>query len=427
MLDVGELRKDPEAAARRLALRGFSFDVQAFRALDAQRADLQRDMEHLQSERNRKSKAIGQAKGRGEDVAPLLAEVGGLGDRLAAAKARFAEFQERYQAFLLGIPNLPDASVPPGASDADNLLLDTWGKPAEFAFKPLDHVELGAGGALDFEAAAKIAGARYVVLRGAAARLHRALIQFMLDVHVREHGYVEVYVPYIVQASSLYGTGQLPKFAQDQFRIADLPESYLLPTAEVPVTNMYRESIVAADALPIRHACHSPCFRREAGAYGQDTRGMVRQHQFEKVELVQLVRPEASWEALEELTSHAEAILRKLALPYRTVALCGGDLGFAAAKTIDLEVWLPGQQRYREISSCSNFLDFQARRMLARFRNPATRKPEFMHSINGSALAVGRTLVAVLENYQDSAGHIAVPEALQSYLNGAKTLDLLEA
>lgn len=424
MLDLGSLRKDPEAAARRLAVRGFAFDAPAFRALEAERAALQRATERLQNERNRKSKAIGQAKARGEEIAPLIAELGDLGERLAVAKARLAEFQEKYRAFLLSIPNLPDPSVPPGESDADNLLLDSWGAVPEFGFKPLDHVDLGAGGALDFEAAAKIAGARYVVLRGAVARLHRALTQFMLDAHVREHGYVEVYVPCIVQASSLYGTGQLPKFAQDQFRIADAPESYLAPTAEVPVTNLYRESIVAADALPIRHVCHSPCFRREAGSHGQDTRGMVRQHQFEKVELVQLTHPEASWTALEELTGHAEAILRKLALPYRTVVLCGGDLGFAAAKTIDLEVWLPGQQRYREISSCSNFLDFQARRMLARFRNPAARKPEFLHSINGSALAVGRTLVAVLENYQDGAGRIAVPEALRGYVDGAERLDL---
>ena len=424
MLDLGSLRKDPDAAARRLAARGFAFDAESFRALESERSALQRATERLQNERNRKSKAIGQAKAQGEDIAPLIAELGGLGERLAAAKARLAEFQEKYRAFLLGIPNLPDPSVPLGESDADNLVLERWGTAPEFDFEPLDHVDLGAGGALDFEAAAKIAGARYVVLRGAVARLHRALTQFMLDTHVREHGYVEVYVPCIVQASSLYGTGQLPKFAQDQFRIADAPESYLAPTAEVPVTNLYRESIVAADALPIRHVCHSPCFRREAGSHGQDTRGMVRQHQFEKVELVQLTRPEASWAALEELTGHAEAILRKLALPYRTVALCGGDLGFAAAKTIDLEVWLPGQQRYREISSCSNFLDFQARRMLARFRNPATRKPEFLHSINGSALAVGRTLVAVLENCQDGAGRIAVPEALRGYMDGAERLDL---
>ena len=410
--------------ALRLKVRGFDLDTARFRALEAERAALQRETESLQQARNQKSKAIGQAKARGEDIAPLVAEVGGLGERLQDLRTRLAETQERHRAFLQTLPNIPDPSVPEGDDESDNRQIRTWGEPPSFNFEPLDHVDLGAAGALDFEAAARISGSRYVVMRGQVARLHRALTQFMLDTHVSEHGYTEVYVPYIVNAAALLGTGQLPKFAEDQFRIAEIAESYLVPTAEVPVTNIYRESILDADALPIRHVCHTPCFRREAGTYGKDTRGMIRQHQFEKVELVQLTVPGRSWLALDELTGHAEAILQKLELPYRAVVLCGGDLGFAAAKTIDLEVWLPGQKRYREISSCSNFLDFQARRMMARYRNPDSGRPEYVHTLNGSGLAVGRTLIAVLENYQDGAGGVAVPDALRGYMGGMDRLDL---
>ncbi len=424
MLDTRLLRQDLETVAARLGIRGFELDIAAFRALEAERAAVQQETESLQHERNIKSKAIGQAKARGEDIAPLVAEVGGLGDRLQELRAQLGDVQEQLTAFLQTIPNLPDPSVPAGDDESDNLEIRTWGKLPAFNFEPLDHVDLGAGGALDFEAAAKIAGSRYVVMRGQVARLHRALTQFMLDTHVSEHGYTEVYVPYILNAAALLGTGQLPKFAHDQFRIAEIAESYLSPTAEVPVTNLYRESILDADVLPIRNVCHTPCFRREAGTYGKDTRGMIRQHQFEKVELVQISAPEASWTALDELTGHAEAVLKKLELPYRAVVLCGGDLGFASAKTIDLEVWLPGQQRYREISSCSNFLDFQARRMMARYRNPDSGRPEYVHTLNGSGLAVGRTLIAVMENHQDGEGRIAVPDVLRGYMNGATSLDL---
>lgn len=427
MLDTRILRRDPEAVAARLVTKGFVLDVEEFRALESQRAALQQDTESLQNERNRKSKAIGQAKARGVDIAPLLVEVGGLGDRLNDMKGRLGEIQDRLRAFLLTIPNLPDASVPQGEDEADNLELSNWGEIPRFDFDPLDHVDLGAAGALDFETAAKISGARYVVMKGAVARLHRALIQFMLDTHINEHGYTEIYVPYIVNAASLLGTGQLPKFAHDQFLVAGADETYLVPTAEVPVTNVYRDTILDADALPVRLVCHTPCFRREAGTYGRDTRGMFRQHQFEKVELVHVAHPDRSWAALEELTGHAEAILRKLELPYRAVALCGGDLGFASAKTIDLEVWLPGQKRYREVSSCSNFLDFQARRMQARYRNPESGRPEFVHTLNGSGLPGGRTLIAVLENYQDGEGKVAVPEVLRAYMGGATTIGLTGA
>ena len=424
MLDTRILRKDPEAVAARLKTKGFDLDVAEYRAVATERATLQQETEHLQAERNRKSKAIGQAKARGDDIAPMLAEVGGLGDRLHDLRVQLGDLQDRYQAFLRTIPNLPDASVPEGTDEADNVQIRRWGELPRFEFEALDHVDLCAGGALDFEAAAKVSGARYVVMKGAVARLHRALIQFMLDTHVSDHGYTEIYVPYILNAAALFGTGQLPKFAHDQFLIAGADETYLVPTAEVPVTNVYRETILDADALPIRHVCHTPCFRREAGSYGRDTRGMFRQHQFEKVELVQLTFPGQSWQALEELTGHAEAILKKLELPYRAVVLCGGDLGFASAKTIDLEVWLPGQNRYREISSCSNFLDFQARRMMARYRSPDSGKPEFVHTLNGSGLPAGRTLIAILENYQDGAGKVAVPDVLRDYMGGAATLDL---
>jgi seryl-tRNA synthetase len=336
------------------------------------------------SKKPSKSKNIGKAKANGEDIAPLLAEVGDLGDRLDAAKQSFEEVQTEVQAFLQAVPNTPDASVPTGSDEDDNVELRTWGNLPEFNFEPKDHVDLTAGGSLDFETAAKISGSRFVVMKGAVARLHRGLTQFMLDLHTREHGYEEVYVPYIVNADSLYGTGQLPKFAHDQFKVEQESETYLIPTAEVPVTNMYRGEILDEADLPIKHVCHTPCFRSEAGSYGRDTRGMIRQHQFEKVELVQLVHPDTSWDALDALSGHAEAVLQALELPYRAVVLCGGDLGFSAAKTIDLEVWLPGQNQYREISSCSNFLDFQARRMQARYRSTVSGKPEFVHTLNGS-------------------------------------------
>ncbi len=423
MLDVKRLRTDLDACAEALRVRGFDLDTVAYAEMEARRRELQQRTEQLQSERNSKSKGIGQAKARGEDIAPLLAEVGDLGDRLDAAKAEFNELQEAMQTFLRAIPNTPDPSVPAGNSEDDNVELHRWGNLPEFNFEPKDHVDLVQGGGLDFDAAAKISGARYVVMHGAIARLHRALTQFMLDTHTGEHGYQEVYVPYIVNAESLMGTGQLPKFAEDQFRIDQEQETYLIPTAEVPVTNLYRDEIVDADQLPIKHVCHTPCFRSEAGSHGRDTRGMIRQHQFDKVELVQLVRPEESWDALDELTSHAEAILQKLELPYRAMVLCGGDLGFSAAKTIDLEVWLPGQNKFREISSCSNFLDFQARRMLARYRDDAG-KPQLLHTLNGSGLAVGRTLVAVLENYQDGEGSVAVPDVLRPYLGNVTSLQV---
>lgn len=424
MLDSKLLRTDPEAVQAALKVKGFEFDAARFEALEAERRVLQTETEALQSERNAKSKSIGKAKAAGEDIEPLLAAVGDLGERLDAAKSRFAQLQEELQAFLRGVPNLPHESVPEGADETDNVEVDRWGKLPEFNFEPKDHVDLAPGGALDFEVAAKISGSRFVVMRGDMARLHRALTQFMINTHVAEHGYEEVYVPYIVNSDSLYGTGQLPKFAADQFRIDSEADFYLAPTAEVPVTNMYRDRIVDADQLPIKHVCHTPCFRSEAGSYGRDTRGMIRQHQFEKVELVHIVRPEDSWDALEELTENARSILKKLELPFRTVVLCGGDLGFSAAKTYDLEVWLPGQNQYREISSCSNMLDFQARRMQARYRSPESGKPELVHTLNGSGLAVGRTLVAVLENYQDGDGNVHVPDVLRPYMAGADTLTL---
>ncbi len=424
MLDVKRLRSDAEACARALETKGFTLDVERFASLEESRRVLQQQTEQLQAERNAKSKSIGQAKAKGQDIAPLLTEVGDLGDRLDVAKDKFNQLQGEMQAFLQAIPNTPDASVPAGKDEDDNIELHRWGNLPEFNFEPKDHVELTAGGSLDFDTAAKISGARYVVMHGQVARMHRALTQFMLDTHVQQHGYEEVYVPYIVNSDSLYGTGQLPKFAEDQFRVDQEQETYLIPTAEVPVTNIYRDEIIDADALPVRHVCHTPCFRSEAGSHGRDTRGMIRQHQFEKVELVQLVRPEASWDALDELTGHAEAILKALDLPYRAVVLCGGDLGFSAAKTIDLEVWLPGQNKYREISSCSNFLDFQARRMQARYRDPESGKPQLVNTLNGSGVAVGRALVAVLENYQDGDGKVALPDVLRPYMGNATSLDL---
>jgi seryl-tRNA synthetase len=424
MLDPRLIRQDPEAVRDALARRGYRFDVTQFLDLEARRKALQLETERLQNERNTKSKSIGQAKASGRDIQPLLDEVADLGAKLDTAKAAFDVAQRDLNDLFLSLPNIPDASVPDGADENSNVVLRSWREPARFNFPPKDHVDLGANGALDFEAAVRISGARFVVMRGALVRLQRALTQFMLDLHSTEHGYTEVYVPYLVNSAALYGTGQLPKFADDQFRIAGDADLYLIPTAEVPVTNLYRDQILDADQLPIRHVCHTPCFRSEAGSYGRDTRGIIRQHQFEKVEIVQIVAPERSWQAHDELTSHAEAVLQRLELPYRSVVLCGGDIGFAAAKTIDLEVWLPGQQRYREISSCSNYLDFQARRMQARYRHPQTRKPELVHTLNGSGLAVGRTLVAVMENYQDGEGRVHIPDALRSYMGGATTLDL---
>ena len=424
MLDPKTLRTDLDTVAARLATRGFTLDVEAFNHMESERKALQVRTQELQNERNTRSKTIGQAKARGEDIEPLKAEVGRLGDELKACEARLAELQQSLSDFMMGIPNLPHESVPVGRDEAQNQEVRRWGEPRRLDFTPLDHVDLGAPhGWMDFEAAARLSGSRFAVLRGPMARLHRALIQFMLDVHTREHGYQEVYVPYLVNADSLRGTGQLPKFEADLFRMGGDPGYYLIPTAEVPVTNLARDSILEADALPARFVCHTPCFRSEAGSYGKDTRGRIRQHQFEKVELVQLVRPGESWDALEALTGHAESILQRLELPYRVMALCTGDMGFSAAKTYDIEVWLPAQNCYREISSCSNFEDFQARRMMARCRNPETGKPELLHTLNGSGLAVGRTLVALVENGQDAQGRIHIPSALQPYMGGMTVLD----
>lgn len=422
MLDLKTLRSDPEGVAERLLIKGYKLNIARFRELDEQRRTLQQDTEALQNERNSKSKAIGQAKAAGEDIAPLVAEVGDLGERLNDRKSALDELQTEQNALLAEIPNIPDTSVPEGADEEANLETKRWGKQPEFNFEPKDHVDLAAG-AMDFETAAKISGSRYVVMHGQTARLHRALTQYMLDIHTQQHGYQEVYVPYIVNADSLRGTGQLPKFAEDQFRIDQESETYLIATAEIPVTNIYRDVILEAGELPIRHVAHTPCFRSEAGSYGRDTRGMIRQHQFDKVELVHITPPDQSWAVFDELVSHAEAILEGLELAYRSVVLCGGDLGFSAAKTIDLEVWLPGQSAYREISSCSNFLDFQARRMQARYRPAEKAKPELVHTLNGSGLAVGRTLVAVLENYQDGDGRVAIPDALRSYMGGATHIE----
>ncbi|MBC7162633.1 MAG: serine--tRNA ligase [Immundisolibacter sp.] len=417
MLDPQLLRREPETVAARLAARGFALDLPRLAALETRRKTAQTETEHLQAERNRVSRAVGEAKRRAEDAAPLLAQMSGVGERLAQLEAGLKAVQDELDAYCLEIPNLPHDSVPVGNSEDDNVEVRRWGTPPAFDFTPRDHVDLGeALGGLDFETATKIAGARFSLLRGPLAALHRALTQFMLDLHTRQHGYTEVYVPYLVNADSLVGTGQLPKFEEDLFAVGG--GYYLIPTAEVPVTNIVRDSIVDASDMPLKLVAHTPCFRSEAGSYGKDTRGMIRQHQFEKVELVRLVPPETSWQAHEELTADAEAVLQKLGLPYRVMALCTGDMGFSAAKTYDLEVWLPGQGKYREISSCSNFGDFQARRLKARWRNPATGKPELLHTLNGSGLAVGRTLVAVLENYQQVDGSIVVPEVLRSYLGG---------
>jgi len=422
MLDPKLLRSEPERVREQLARRGYAFDLAKFHELESQRKALQVETENLQADRNARSREIGMAKGRGQDVAPLLHAMEALKQRLDANTVALDRLQAEFNLFLLDLPNLPHASVPDGREASDNVEVRRWGEPrTQSGVK--DHVDLGeALGQMDFAAAAKITGSRFVVLRRDLARLHRALIQFMLDLHTREHGYEEVYVPYLVNAQSLQGTGQLPKFAADQFAIRGEQNWWLVPTAEVPVTNLLRDEILPAEQLPKKWVAHTPCFRAEAGAAGKDTRGMIRQHQFEKVELVQAVPAEKSYEALEELTGHAETVLRRLELPYRVVSLCTGDLGFAAARTYDLEVWLPSQQTYREISSCSNFEDFQARRMLARCRRGPEGKPELLHTLNGSGLAVGRTLVAILENFQDPAGTITVPAALQPYLGGLKRI-----
>ena len=421
MLDPKLLRNNIAFVTQELLRRGFALDIDEYQSLEADRRSLQAETEDLQNERNVKSKLIGQAKAKGEDVSPLLAEVSGLGEKLDLAKKRFGEVREQLEQLLKSIPNLPDASVPEGEDESGNTTLRECGSPRAFDFKPLDHVDLGDGKGLDFETAVKVSGSRYVIMTGELAKLQRALTQYMLDIHTSQHGYTEVYVPYIVNSDSLFGTGQLPKFAEDQFQVAGDAASYLIPTAEVPVTNIYRDVILDESELPKLHVCHSPCFRSEAGSYGRDTRGMIRQHQFEKVEMVKVVHPSRSWEAFDMLTSHAEAILQNLGLPYRAVNLCGGDLGFSSAKTVDLEVWLPSQNEYREISSCSNFLDFQARRMQARFRT-ASGSVELVHTLNGSGLAVGRTLVAVLENYQNSDGSISVPDVLRTYLDGKESI-----
>ncbi len=424
MLDPREVRANPEEIAEQLKKKGFDFPLDQFDALEQERKQIQVETERLQQERNTRSKSIGKAKAAGEDIQPLLAEVGQLGSQLDEAKEKLAIIQQKLDNILLATPNLPDESVPVGANEEDNVEVRRWGTPAQFNFEVQDHVSIGEGlGGLDFETAAKLTGSRFAVMSGKLARLHRALAQFMLDTQCDEHGYTEINVPFMVNSDSLLGTGQLPKFEEDLFKVPfGERHYYLIPTAEVPVTNLVRDSIVEADSLPLKYACHSPCFRSEAGSAGRDTRGMIRQHQFEKVEMVQVVSPETSWQALEDMVGHAEAILQKLELPYRVVALCGGDLGFSAAKTYDIEVWLPGQEKYREISSVSNMTDYQARRMLARWRNPETGKPELLHTLNGSGLAVGRTLVAVLENYQNEDGSVRVPEVLKPYMGGVEVL-----
>jgi seryl-tRNA synthetase len=424
MLDIQLLRSNLAFVAERLASRGVTLDTATFEALETERKGRQTRTQDLQAKRNSLSKQIGILKGKGEDASAVLAEVAGIGDELKRNEDALAALQERYNAFVAVIPNLPHESVPVGSDETGNVEVLRWGAPRSFDFPVKDHVEIGeALGGIDFETAAKISGARFSLLQGGVARLHRALAQFMLDTHTGSHGYTEVYVPYLVNPDSMFGTGQLPKFEDDLFRVprSDGSRLYLIPTAEVPVTNMVRDTIQAAEALPLKFVCHTPCFRSEAGSAGRDTRGMIRQHQFDKVELVQMVRPEDSWQALEQLTGHAEAILQKLELPYRKMALCTGDMGFSAAKTYDLEVWLPAQDTYREISSCSNFEAFQARRMQARFRNDKN-KPELLHTLNGSALAVGRTLVAILENNQQADGSVTIPAVLRPYFGGADKL-----
>ncbi len=435
MLDPKRVRDDLQGVVAGLARRGFVLDHDHLVALEARRKETQVRTEELQSQRNRKSKGIGQAKAKGEDIQPLLAEVAQIKQDLEQAEVDLNKIQSEMSDLMMGVPNIPHDSTPDGKGEEENVEIRRWGEPTALDFEAKDHVDLGVAlNGMDFELAAKITGSRFVVMQGEIARLHRALIQLMLDTHTAEHGYTELYVPYVVNADSLRGTGQLPKFKEDLFALgtAGIPEEeqardyYLIPTAEVPVTNVARNEIQQAEDLPRKFVAHTPCFRSEAGSYGRDTRGMIRQHQFEKVELVQMVRPEDSYAALDSLTANAEAILQKLELPYRVVTLCTGDIGFSAAKTYDLEVWLPGQSAYREISSCSNFEEFQARRMQARWRNPETGKPELLHTLNGSGLAVGRTLVAVMENYQQENGSIVVPEALRRYMGDVERICLSE-
>ncbi len=423
MLDPKTIRSDVEGVARQLAKKHFQFDIAAFSEMEERRKTLQTETEQLQNERNTRSKSIGKAKAAGEDIQPLIAEMDEIGSKLESAKAELKTLQDKLHDYLAGVPNIPDSDVPEGQDENDNELVRTWGEPQSFEFEVKDHVALGEDlGGMCFETATKLTGSRFVVMRGQLARLHRALAQFMLDTHVTQNGYEETYLPYIVNNESLMGTGQLPKFEEDLFKLHADREFYLIPTAEVPATNLVRDEILDAKSLPQKIVCHTPCFRSEAGSYGRDVRGMIRQHQFDKVELVQIVRPEESDEALEALTGHAEDILQKLELPYRVVKLCGGDLGFSAVKTYDLEVWLPGQNAYREISSCSNTRDFQARRMQARYRCPETNKPQLVHTLNGSGLAVGRAMIAVMENYQQADGSIIIPDVLKPYMGGLERI-----
>jgi seryl-tRNA synthetase len=422
MLDPRLFRNELELVQQQLKRRGIDFDAKSYMILESRRKDIQVKTQDLQNERNTRSKSIGQAKAKGEDIQPLLDQVQDLGDQLKAAETELAEIQTQMNAIMESVPNILDDSVPAGKSEADNVEISRWGELPEFGFEPKDHVDLGEPLGMNFELGAKIASARFVVLTGKLASLQRAIIQLMLDTHTNVHGYQETYVPFMANADSLRGTGQLPKFEADLFTVQNDPAFYLIPTAEVPVTNIVRDVIVDAKQMPLKFVCHSPCFRSEAGAYGSDVRGMIRQHQFEKVELVQIVSPEHSAQAHEELTAHAENILKILNLPYRKVLLCAGDTGFSSSKTYDLEVWLPGQQKYREISSCSNFKDFQARRLQARWRNPETSKPELVHTLNGSGLAAGRTLIAVMENYQNEDGSITIPDALRAYMGGLEKI-----
>jgi seryl-tRNA synthetase len=424
MLDPKLVRNDLIEVAMRLRERGVIVDTERLNRLEEQRKSLQIKTQDLQNERNLRSKAVGQAKAKGESVQGLLNEVNDLGDTLKATEEKFNQVQEELHSYLAHLPNIPHSTVPVGKSEEDNKLVRQWGEPKKFTFAPKDHVDLSKkNNWLDFEAGAKITKARFVVMRGPIAKLHRALAQFMLDLHCEQHGYQEINVPAIVNSVSLYSTGQLPKLKEDVFKVESEEELYLIPTSEVPITNTVRDEIIEQNQLPIKYVCYSPCYRSEAGSYGKDTRGMIRQHQFEKVELVQIVRPEDSYATLEALTKHAETVLQKLELPYRVMALCTADLGFSSAKTYDLEVWLPGQNCYREISSCSNFESFQARRLSARWRNPETGKPELVHTLNGSGLAVGRTLVAVMENYQDEEGRIHIPSVLKPYLRGLTVIE----
>jgi len=423
MLDPRLFRSDLEQVKQQLDRRSYAFDTAVYEALESRRKVVQIKTQDLQNEKNKSAKSIGQAKAKGEDIQPLLDQVQHLGDQLKTTETELSEIQQEMTGLMEAIPNILDEVVPAGKNEDDNIEISRWGSIPEFSFSVKDHVDLGESKGLDFELAAKITSARFAVLQGSLARLQRAIIQLMLNTHIDEHGYSETYVPFLVNADSLYGTGQLPKFEADLFKVNNDPDFYLIPTAEVPVTNIVRDVIVDGKDMPLKFVCHTPCFRSEAGAYGRDVRGMIRQHQFEKVEMVQIVSAEDSEKAHEELTGHAENILKKLNLPYRKVLLCAGDTGFSSSKTYDLEVWLPGQDKYREISSCSNFKDFQARRMQARWRNPETGKPELVHTINGSGLAAGRTLIAVMENYQDEQGRIHIPEALKPYMGGVEIIE----